>query len=212
MKHPVLSGLILSCCIIPFACSIAGAQPNNPCGQPWNTPLETVEGEIIDGYYSSIPGTQKEGLHLKVETSSGEEVLVHVFPKKCIKNNPEAFVFYTTDMVAVAGSEFFTGPGGGQRNICAAELWDQEHNFTGEDNLRDIGTGYLNTELCRPADMPSGMIDAPDISKAIDADSGYGATKRTGQPDCTAICQNNCSGKPSVCIRICMNMCSSKVQ
>ena len=185
MKHPILSGLILSCSIIPFSCLVAGAQPSNPCGQSWKRPLKEVRGKIIKVYDSNIPGTRMEGRHLRLKTSSGKDVVIHVFPKMCIDNNPSGeFQFTTGDEISVTGSEFFTGPGGSQGNICAAELQYQGHNFTGKDALRDVGTGSINKILCAGKKIPA----------------------------CTRTCQDRCSGKPGMCLNRCMSMCNHNTQ
>jgi hypothetical protein len=179
MRHPILSILILSCCIIPFACSVADAQPNNPCGHSWNRPLKQVTGRILYSYPSTIPGTNMEGLHLLVETPSGEQVVIHVFPTICInKNPPGKFTFTIGETVKVAGSEFITPQGGGQRNICAAELVDQQRNFTGRYALRDANTGAVR-----------GCIDCPMMCK----------NQCSGKPKmCYIMCTETCGSKVGV--------------
>jgi hypothetical protein len=143
MKRTDLFPIVFSFCFVIFSCSIAVAQSTDPCGQPWNTPLAEVTGEIVDVYYATPPWTNEEGLHLATKTSSGASVVIHVFPKNCIDNNPpEKFQFTIGELITTTGSEFLT-EGGTQRNICAAEIAQRP-----DLALRSLQTGCLNEELC----------------------------------------------------------------
>ncbi|MGB5685886.1 MAG: hypothetical protein WBM35_08745 [Candidatus Electrothrix sp.] len=126
-------------------CSVASGQVvEDPCRQSWSTPLAEVEGEIVKVYYHSyLPVLDQEGLHLEIsESSSGEHVVIHVFPKNCIEKYPDKFEFLEGEIVTVIGSEFSSNPEE-LRNICAAEIIQRP-----ELQLRTLDTGCLNMQLC----------------------------------------------------------------
>ena len=126
-------------------CSVVSGQVvEDPCRQSWSTPLAEVEGEIVKVYYQSyLPVSDQVGLHLEIsESSSGENVVIHVFPQNCTEKYPDKFDFVEGEVVTVIGSEF---PSDTEdlRNICAAEIIERP-----ELQLRTLDTGCLNMELC----------------------------------------------------------------
>ena len=144
MRRTGLFPLVFSFCFIILSCSVCLGQVDLPCGKPWKTPLSEVTGEVVSAYFAVPPWTNKEGLHLETKTSSGDTIVIHVFPTECIENYPpEKFQFDTGTVVTVTGSEFLT-EANTQRNICAAEIAQRP-----DLNLRALQTGCLNEELCK---------------------------------------------------------------
>ena len=143
MRLTGLFPIVFSFFIIIMSCSVSIGATDKPCGQPWETPLSEVTGEIVGVYFATPPWTQEEGLHLEIKTSAEAIVAIHVFPKDCVDNNAlETFLFAIGELITVTGSEFLT-EADTQRNICAAEIDERP-----ELDLRTLQTGCLNEELC----------------------------------------------------------------
>ncbi|MCW5212179.1 hypothetical protein VU04_04625 [Desulfobulbus sp. TB] len=119
------------------------------CGRIWNNQLAKVQGKIRNVAYRIQPLTGRSGLHIDVETGpdqteSNQYVVIHVFPETLIAKCPSAFHFTVGDTVTVSGSEFFTGRGGMQQNICAATIIRKKDVLS----VRDPVTGRLERQLC----------------------------------------------------------------
>ncbi|MCI5223922.1 MAG: hypothetical protein D3924_14935 [Candidatus Electrothrix sp. AR4] len=143
MRRTFLFFFVFFFCFSTISYSVSAKDMQKACGKNWITPLTEINGEITGIYYATPPLTRKEGLHLGVETASGEEVVIHVFPAKCIKGaNKEVFSFQEGEEVTVSGSEFLTHREA-QWNICAAAI--PSHSLT---DLRDWETGRINKEYC----------------------------------------------------------------
>ncbi len=143
MKTQNFLTLLSSCIMTIMLCSGANGQTEAPCGQLWTTPLSEVEGKIVRIYYATPPFSDQEGLHFEIsESSSGESVVIHVFPKNCVKNYPDKFEFQVGETVTVLGS-FFAIDTASPRNICAAKIAQRP-----ELQLRSLDTGCLNQDLC----------------------------------------------------------------
>ena len=120
----------------------APSQVKQACGRDWQLPLTEIKGIVKREYYAAPPWTEQKGLHLEViDTSTGKNIIIHVFPEKCVRNNPEKFHFEAGQIISVAGSEFFT-ESGTQMNICAASI-DALDTW-----LRDNDNGTVNNVLC----------------------------------------------------------------
>ncbi|MCI5222806.1 MAG: META domain-containing protein [Candidatus Electrothrix sp. AR4] len=117
------------------------------CGKSWKTPLTKLKGKIKKIEYRSPPWIKEKGLLLDVETSPGTYFVIHVFPEKLIRQCPEQFGFELGEEVIVTGSEFRTGKGGGQRNICAATITQGSKVLS----LRDPATSALDRRGCGQA-------------------------------------------------------------
>ena len=118
---------------------------NSPtCGRPWKSPLTQIHGRIRNVEYRVQPVTGRRGLHLDIETDRQIETIIHVYPERLTAKCPSVFYFMVGDEVTVTGSEFFTGRGGKQQNICAAKI-TQEDKVLG---VRDPVTGDLERQLC----------------------------------------------------------------
>lgn len=171
MKRNSLFTIACSCWLSILAYGSAAAE--QPCGQPWQTPLTTVQGQIKEVYYAVPPGTQRQGLHLGVQTDSGKYVVIHVFPKECVDKKPALFQFRKGDQVEAKGSAFSTQKGR-QQNICAATI-------TSPIKLepRNEETGSINTALCG---------NAPDCQQLCQS-----KCQRTRMPQrCLSVCQSQC--------------------
>lgn len=145
MKRELLSSTLL-CCAAVLVSTAAFGQPDNPCGRDWKTPLQEISGTISKVYIATMPGTQQQGLHLDVAVDGTDETTtVHVFPKRCIKNNPDLFKFEAGEKVTAAGSDFGTQQGGRHQNLCAQSI--PSHNLP---DLRDEQNGFLNQRYCIP--------------------------------------------------------------
>jgi len=79
-----------------------------------------------------------------VQTGQRTYTVIHVYPEMLIARCPAVFQFTVGDTVTVAGSEFFTGRGGIQQNICAAII-TRKNKVLG---VRDLVTGELERQLC----------------------------------------------------------------
>ncbi|CAK8723887.1 hypothetical protein KKHLCK_13380 [Candidatus Electrothrix laxa] len=114
------------------------------CGRPWKSRLTQIHGRIRNVEYRVQPMTGRRGLHLDIETGGQIDTIIHVYPERLTVKCPSVFYFTVGDMVNVIGSEFFTGKGGVQQNICAAKI-TQEDKVLG---VRDPLTGDLERQLC----------------------------------------------------------------
>ena len=145
MKHRYLfSFLFFLFCFNTHAAAQIG--PNGaPCGQTWITPLTSVDGIIEDISTSVPPGGGNAGLHLKVKSLSGNKTIIHVFPQKCVENNPMAFNFKVGESLVALGSKFITH-GGSKTNICASLII---RSSNGSLVVRDPLSGTMHYGLCR---------------------------------------------------------------
>lgn len=117
------------------------------CGRPWKRPLVKIQGRIRNVEYRLQPFTGRSGLHLDIETGRQPDTVItviHVYPERLTAKCPSVFYFHTGDTVTVTGSEFFTGRGGVQQNICAATITQKEKVL----GVRDPQTGSLERQLC----------------------------------------------------------------
>lgn len=161
MMRNKVGSISLLCIFFTSLFSISYGQVEDPCGQPWSTPLSEVEGEIVSIYYATPPFTNQQGLHLELsETSSQESFIIHVFPKTCVDNDPDKFNFTVGEVVTVTGSEFSTPVT--ERNICAAQITEYP-----DLQLRTLDTGCMNMELCvnceAMCDVQCANATKPDI-------------------------------------------------
>jgi hypothetical protein len=113
------------------------------CGRPWITPLLEAQGEIKKVEYRRQPGTGLRGLHLDVETTDEQYIVIHVFPEQLTKQCSDLFKFTTGEVVSVSGSEFLT-KAKTQKNICATEIIRD----SGILKLRNLTTGDLEQDEC----------------------------------------------------------------
>ncbi|MCI5139737.1 MAG: hypothetical protein D3922_15310, partial [Candidatus Electrothrix sp. AR1] len=96
---------------------------------------------------------------------------IHVYPERLTAKCPSVFYFRVGDTVTVTGSEFFTGKGGTQQNICAAII-TQEEKVLG---VRDPVTGNLKRQLCCQEICEKNCAGLP--------------------PMCDRMCMGNCGNK-----------------
>ena len=132
---------------------------SSTCGRPWNYPLTEIQGRIRNVEYRVQPFTGRRGLHLDIETGRQAYTVIHVYPERLTAQCPSAFYFHTGEMVTVAGSEFFTGRGGMQQNICAATI-SRGKKVLG---VRDPQTGRLERQLCCQAICEKNCIGLPPL-------------------------------------------------
>lgn len=143
MKRHAIVSVLLSF-FLALSCSIAaGQQDAASCGRAWNPSLSSVAGEIESMYFAVPPGSGKAGLHLRLRTASGEEAVVHVFPKDCVEKNPAKFNFREGEHVTALGSLFSSGKDA--INICAAIIFQDAGRSL---ELRDPDSGRMNYSLC----------------------------------------------------------------
>ncbi len=140
------------------------------CGRPWKSPLTEIQGRIRNVEYRAQPLTGRRGLHLDIETGWQVETVIHVYPERLTANCPSVFYFRVGDTVTVTGSEFFTGRGG-QQNICAATITQEEKVL----DLRDPVTGDLERQLCCQEICEKNCTGLP--------------------PMCDRMCMGNCQNK-----------------
>ncbi len=118
------------------------------CGRPWQKKLTQVQGRIRTIEYRAQPTTGRKGLHIDVETNAEtnakKHTVIHVYPETLTAKCPSVFQFTVGDKVTVKGSEFFTGRGGVQQNICAAIITQEEKTL----GVRNPVTGNLERQLC----------------------------------------------------------------
>jgi hypothetical protein len=114
------------------------------CGRPWKSPLTEIQGLIRNVEYRVQPFTGRRGLHLDIETGRQTDTVIHVYPERLTAKCPSVFYFSVGDTVTITGSEFFTGKGGSQQNICAATITQGEKML----GVRDPRTGALERQLC----------------------------------------------------------------
>ncbi|WP_339135173.1 MAG: META domain-containing protein [Candidatus Electrothrix sp. GW3-4] len=141
----------------PISESISESVRESSCNQPWKTPLTEISGQIRKVAIKSPPWTKQSGLHLDVETSSGSYV-IHVFPENLIKQCREVFHFEVGETVTVSGSEFRSGKGQGQLNICAATIT----RATNVLQLRDPLTSGLDKRVCCQEYCGNKCTDRPE--------------------------------------------------
>jgi hypothetical protein len=141
------------------------------CGRPWEKQLRQVQGKIRDVEYRAQPITGRKGLHIDVETGVGKYTTVHVYPETLIGKCPSVFQFTVGDTVTVSGSEFFTGPGRVQQNICAAVIRQPGRTL----GVRDPVTGTLDRQLCCQAICEKNCTGLP--------------------PMCDRMCMGNCKNQ-----------------
>ncbi|WP_446007976.1 META domain-containing protein [Candidatus Electrothrix sp.] len=114
------------------------------CNQPWKTPpLAEINGQVRKVEMNSPSWTNQRGLQLDVQTSAGTYV-VHVFPENLMAQCQEVLHFEVGEKIVVSGSEFRTGKGQGQLNICAATITKGSNVL----RLRDPLTSTLDKRLC----------------------------------------------------------------
>lgn len=93
--------------------------------------------------YRTQPGTDLRGLHLDVQSTKDELIVVHVFPERLTGQCSDLFQFNPGELITVSGSEFLT-KAGKQKNICAEEIIRD----SGPLKVRDVTTGHLDREEC----------------------------------------------------------------
>ena len=123
---------------------MSGSINNSTCGRPWKNPLTKIQGRIRNVEYRIQPFTGRRGLHLDIETGWQTDTVIHVYPERLTAKCPSVFYFRVGDPVTITGSEFFTGKGGSQQNICAATITQGEKML----GVRDPRTGALERQLC----------------------------------------------------------------
>ncbi|MCI5143836.1 MAG: hypothetical protein D3909_19365, partial [Candidatus Electrothrix sp. ATG1] len=94
------------------------------CGKWWKTPLSEIEGTIRKIEYRKPPGGSQAGLHFDVKTTDQQNVVIHVFPERKIKQCPDLFRFQEGETVTVTGVGFSTP--NHQENICVVEIIRQD--------------------------------------------------------------------------------------
>jgi len=141
------------------------------CGHSWKAPLVEISGKIENIAYRVQPVTGRKGLHLDVETSPLNYVVIHVYPEMLIAQCPSAFHFTVGETVMITGSQFFTGTGEKQQNICAATITRGEEVF----DIRDPETGDLDRQLCCREICTRNCVGMP--------------------PVCRRMCMQNCGSK-----------------
>ncbi|MCI5124568.1 MAG: hypothetical protein D3925_08860 [Candidatus Electrothrix sp. AR5] len=144
---------------------------SSTCGRPWKTPPTEIHGRIRNVEYRVQPLTGRRGLHLDIETGREIETIIHVYPERLTAKCPSVFYFRVGDKVTVTGSEFFTGRGGRQQNICAAKI-TQEKKVLG---VRDPVSGALERQLCCQEICEKNCAGLP--------------------PMCDRMCMGNCGNK-----------------
>jgi hypothetical protein len=117
---------------------------SSTCGRPWKNSLTRIHGRIRNVEYRVQPLTGRRGLHLDIETGRQRDTIIHVYPERLTAKCPSVFYFKVGDTVNVTGSEFLTGRGGMQQNICAAKITQAEKVL----GVRDPVTGDLERQLC----------------------------------------------------------------
>ena len=145
------------------------------CGRPWQKQLAQVQGRIREVEYRTQPTTGRKGLHIDVEinaeTDAKKYTVIHVYPETLTAKCPSVFQFTVGDEVTVKGSEFFTGRGGVQQNICAAIITQKEKTL----GVRDPVTGTLERQLCCQAICEKNCTGLP--------------------PMCDRMCMGNCKNE-----------------
>lgn len=129
------------------------------CGRSWKKPLAQIHGKIRNVEYRTPPFTGRRGLHLDVEQDNNIQVVVHVYPEMLIARCPAVFQFTVGETVTVEGSEFFTGRGGIQQNICAAKIARKKNVLA----IRDPVTGQLERQLCCQAICETNCTGLPPL-------------------------------------------------
>lgn len=117
---------------------------SSTCGRPWKHPLVNIQGKVRNVAYRVQPLTGRRGLHIDVETDQQTDTVIHIYPERLTAKCPSVFYFRVGDRVTVTGSEFFTGRGGIQQNVCAATITQGEKVL----GVRDPQTGSLERQLC----------------------------------------------------------------
>lgn len=144
------------------------------CGRPWKIPLSEIHGRIRNVEYRVQPLTGRSGLHLDIETGRQPDTVItviHVYPERLTAKCPSVFYFRVGEMVTVTGSEFFTGMGGRQQNICAATITQKEKVL----GVRNPVTGSLERQLCCQEICEQNCAGLP--------------------PMCDRMCMGNCRGR-----------------
>ena len=139
---------------------------SSTCGRPWKLPLSRIQGKIQNVEYREQPFTGRTGLHLDVETGPQIYTIIHIYPERLTSLCPSVFHFRVGETLTVTGSEFFTGQGGMQQNICAAII------TKGEDekemlSIRDPQTGALERQLCCQQICEKNCIGLPPMCDQI---------------------------------------------
>ncbi|MCI5121427.1 MAG: hypothetical protein D3908_09620 [Candidatus Electrothrix sp. AUS4] len=144
----------------------SGVMNSSTCGRPWKLPLTTIQGKIHNVEYREQPFTKRSGLHLDVETGPQTYTVIHVYPERLTALCPSVFHFRVGDTLTVTGSEFFTGQGGMQQNICAATITQGK---AGENvlGMRDPQTGALERQLCCQQICEKNCIGLPPVCGQI---------------------------------------------
>ncbi|MCI5143813.1 MAG: hypothetical protein D3909_19235 [Candidatus Electrothrix sp. ATG1] len=117
---------------------------NSTCGRPWKQPLTEIQGRVRNVEYRVQPFTGRRGLHIDVATGSQQDTVIHVYPQRLTAKCPSVFHFTVGESITVTGSEFFTGRGGSEQNICAAVLTQGKKKLA----VRDSVSGDLERHLC----------------------------------------------------------------
>ena len=141
----------------------SGTINSSTCGQPWKRPLAEIQGRIQNVEYRVQPFTGRTGLHIDVATGPQTYTVIHIYPEQLIAQCPSVFHFRMGDTVNVTGSEFFTGKGGMQQNICAARIRQGKEVL----GIRNPDTGTLEMQLCCQEICEKNCIGFPPLCGQI---------------------------------------------